>query len=311
MIQFELAKPEDAKALALISWQAFEHDINYGAPSVGGPPGYKSDRWQRKMMSGGHYYKISLDDRIIGGFIIFDKGGGHYQLGRIFLEPECQNKGIGTQTVQFIEKMYPAAKKWTLDTPRWAVRNHHFYQKMGYVEVKTTKDNLVWYQKLMNGKTNPALKFSLEDLHRFIVKAKAATYVGNGQKCLSYRPGSHDLQFHDGNFSYIDSYFGGTDFLGQEVVYYSGQPVWVMNYYGQILEPSLITAAEAGQIIKESLSAMYGEGRFLGGFEYKTKNAIYTDSSSGDVTSFTGKEWITRNGDKVYELIYHGGVVKE
>ena len=84
--------------------------------------------------------------------------------------------------------------------------------------------------------------FSPEQLNTFIVRAKAATYVGGGAKSLSYRPGSHDLQFHEGAFSYLDSYFGGSDFLGQEVVYYEGQPVWVMNYYGRILEPALITA---------------------------------------------------------------------
>ena len=153
--------------------------------------------------------------------------------------------------------------------------------------------------------------FSLEQLNAFIVKAKATTYVGGGTRSLSYRPGSHDLQFHEGVFSYLDSYFGGSDFLGQEVVYYEGQPVWVMNYYGRILEPSLITAAEAGQIIQESLSRMYQEGRFLGGFEHSTENSTYVDTSEGDITSFIGREWITRENVKVYELTYHGGLVQE
>jgi hypothetical protein len=153
--------------------------------------------------------------------------------------------------------------------------------------------------------------FPLEQLNAFIVRAKAATYVGGGAKSPSHRPGSHDLQFHEGAFSYLDSYFGGTDFLGQEVVYYEGKPVWAMNYYGRILEPSMITAADAGQIIQESLSKMYQEGRFLGGFEHTTENGTYVDTSEGDVASFTGKEWIVRDNTKVYELAYHGGLVKE
>jgi hypothetical protein len=153
--------------------------------------------------------------------------------------------------------------------------------------------------------------FSLERLDAFIVRAKAATYVGGGARSLSYRPGSHDLQFHEGAFSYLDSYFGGSDFLGQEVVYYEGEPVWVMNYYGRILEPARITAAEAGQMIQESLARMYEEGRFLGGFEHSIGNSTYVDASEGDVASFTGKEWIARDGIRVYELVYHGGLVKE
>ena len=153
--------------------------------------------------------------------------------------------------------------------------------------------------------------FSPDQLNTFIVHAKAATYVGGGAKSLSYRPGSHDLQFHEGAFSYLDSYFGATDFLGQEVVYFEGEPVWVMNYYGRILELALITAAETGQIIQESLSRMYEEGRFLGGFEHSTGDSTYVDTSKGDITSFTGREWIMRENVKVYELVYHGGSVKE
>jgi len=153
-------------------------------------------------------------------------------------------------------------------------------------------------------------KVSVERLNEFIVKAKAATYVGGGARSPSCRPGSHDLEFHEGALSYLDSYFGGTDFIGQEVVYYDEEPVWAMNYYGRILEPAMITAAEAGRIIQESLSKMYEEGRFLGGFEHDTGNGVYVDTSEGDVASFTGREWITRGGVKVYELIYHGGLVK-
>ncbi|MBN1976870.1 MAG: hypothetical protein JW918_05665 [Anaerolineae bacterium] len=151
----------------------------------------------------------------------------------------------------------------------------------------------------------------LEQLGKFIVKAKAATYVGSGAKSPSCRPGSHDLQSRDGDFAYLDSYFGGADFIGQEVVYCKGEPVWAMNYCGRILKPEMVAAAEAGKIIKQSLSAMYREGRFLGGFEYDTGDGVYTDTSEGDVTAFTGKEWITREGVRVYELVYHGGLIKE
>jgi hypothetical protein len=148
-------------------------------------------------------------------------------------------------------------------------------------------------------------------LTAFIVRAKAATYVGDGRQSLSYRPGSHDLQFHDGSFSYLDSYFGGTDFIGQEVVYFEGRAVWAMNYYGRILRPDLIDGLEAGKIIKASLTRMYEQGRFLGGFEHTVDGSVYSDTSEGDVLSFTGKEWITRNNVRVYELVYHGGLIKE
>ena len=151
----------------------------------------------------------------------------------------------------------------------------------------------------------------METLQQFIVRAKAASYVGGGAHIPSCRPGSHDLEFGEAPFAYLDSYFGGTDFIGEEVVHYQGQPVWAMNYYGRILEPARITGSETGQVIKESLSRMYQEGRFLGGFEYATVLGDYHDCNEGDFISFSGREWITQNGRAVYELYYHGGLIKD
>lgn len=150
----------------------------------------------------------------------------------------------------------------------------------------------------------------IEQLNDFIVKAKAATYVGSGKESTSCRPSSHDLQFQDGPFLYLDSYFGGADFIGEEVVYFEGKPVWAMNYYGRVLIPEKITGAETGQVIKISLSLLYEQKRFLGGFEHVDGKDAYFDTNQGDVTSFTGTEWIERDSVRVYELVYHGGVIK-
>jgi len=151
----------------------------------------------------------------------------------------------------------------------------------------------------------------LAELHSFIIRAKAATYVGGGAKIQSCRPASPDIQFADGDWTYLDSYFGGTDFIGEEAVWYARNPVWVMNYYGYILKPELITPAQAGQMIKASLSRMYTENRFLGGFQHSEEGFTYFDTSEGEFTRFTGREWIQCDGIKVYELVYHGGLVKE
>ena len=152
--------------------------------------------------------------------------------------------------------------------------------------------------------------FDLDQLHAFILRAKAATYVGGGQKLLPYRLGSHDLQFFDGDWAYHDSYLGESDFIGQEAVYYQGRAVWAMNYYGRILDPIRITSAQAGAMIKASLTRLYAEGRFLGGFEYAEGELTYVDTNQGNVQFFTGREWISRQGEMVYELLYHGGLIR-
>jgi hypothetical protein len=105
--------------------------------------------------------------------------------------------------------------------------------------------------------------------------------------------------------------YSETDFIGEEAVYFRGQVVWAMNYFGRIVQPDQITAAQAGHVIKVSLSKMYAEGRFLGGFKYRVDDFVYTDTSEGNVEFFQGKEWIALGGEVVYELVYHGGLIKD
>jgi hypothetical protein len=152
---------------------------------------------------------------------------------------------------------------------------------------------------------------NIEELNAFIVRAKAASYVGDGEHVSPSRLGSHDLRFEDDRWAYHDSYFGGSDFIGEEVVYHQGRPVWAMNYYGRILRADLLTAAQAGQMIKASLSRMYREGRFLGGFEYTEQDLTYVDASNGTVDCFRGRELIRRGQETAYELDYHGGLIKD
>ena len=150
----------------------------------------------------------------------------------------------------------------------------------------------------------------LADLERFVVRAKASTYIGDGQRLLPYRLDSHDFQYLDGDWAYHDSYVGERDFAGEEVVYLQQKTVWVMNYYGRILNPKVITGADAGRVIKASLGALYHEGRFLGGFRHETGSYTYTDTNEGDVTWFRGREWINAGEEIAYELVYHGGLIR-
>ena len=134
-IQFEKARIGDADILAQVSERAFHSDIHYGAPGLGGPPGYDSAEWQAKVIKAIDYYKILVDDQIVGGIIIFPRENQQYGLTRIFVDEPFQNQGIGTQAVEFLWKTYPLAVRWTLDTPAWNQRTRHFYKKVGFVEI--------------------------------------------------------------------------------------------------------------------------------------------------------------------------------
>ena len=145
-LRFIKAGTSDALTLTGISKRSFNSDALIGGPPSGGPPGYMSVPFHTKMARQGHLYKLTEEGLIIGGAILFLKND-ILNVGRIFVAPEHFRKGYGIFMMQEIEKMFPEAKEFTLDTPVWNARTNSFYLKLGYKEIKRDKD-LVFYSKI-------------------------------------------------------------------------------------------------------------------------------------------------------------------
>ena len=145
-LQFLKASTADAVSLMCISKKAFDSDVEVGASSVGGPPGYNSLSFHTKMARMNCLYKLVDDYKIVGGAILFLKDN-ELNIGRIFIDPEYFRKGYGIFMMQEIEESFSEAKVFTLDTPIWNVRTNAFYQKLGYEEVNRDGD-FVYYEKL-------------------------------------------------------------------------------------------------------------------------------------------------------------------
>ena len=144
-LQFLKAGTADAVSLMCISKKAFDSDVEVGASSVGGPPGYNSLSFHTKMARMNCLYKLVDDYKIVGGALLFLKDD-ILNVGRIFVDPEHFRKGYGIFMMQQIEAMFPQVKTFSLDTPIWNVRTNAFYQKLGYVEVRRDGD-FVYYEK--------------------------------------------------------------------------------------------------------------------------------------------------------------------
>jgi len=136
----------DCATLAETSKRAFDADTAYGAPEPGGPPGYDSPRWFQAMLRQGQVFRLVMDNKTIGGVITFAKGRRWRQLGRIWLVPEAQGRGLGRQTIAQIEAMSPEISRWTLDTPIWNWRTRAFYAALGYNETGQD-DEFVYFEK--------------------------------------------------------------------------------------------------------------------------------------------------------------------
>jgi RimJ/RimL family protein N-acetyltransferase len=131
----------DVPALVETQVRAFRDDGRQFHPEgrQDGPPGYDSAEWQRWIMERGRYFAICSEGRIVGGMIVFEIGQGTMNLGRIWVDLDAQGRGVGRAAIEWLHRNL-AAQKWTLETPAWAVRNHHLYESLGYRKVGERED---------------------------------------------------------------------------------------------------------------------------------------------------------------------------
>lgn len=146
------ANAEDAQILTETCKRAFNSDSDYGAPGLGGPPGYDSLEWNISIINNRYlqYYKILSGDDIVGGFIVADRGHDYQVCERIWLDPENMRKGLGTRTFNLVWKLYPSAEVWVLGTPEWNTRTNPFYQSIGFKQIGKTHDyswDGIYYEK--------------------------------------------------------------------------------------------------------------------------------------------------------------------
>jgi ribosomal protein S18 acetylase RimI-like enzyme len=144
-LEFRKAGPSDVPVLTRLSKQAFDSDVEVGAPSAGGPPGYMSEPFHLEMARTGHLYKLTEKGLIVGGALLF-RDGDELNVGRVFVNPAHFRQGYGMRMMEAIEDMFADVKVFTLDTPVWNIRTNAFYTKLGYTEVKRSED-VVYYSK--------------------------------------------------------------------------------------------------------------------------------------------------------------------
>lgn len=134
-LRVEPATDADVEAMVEVQIASFESDaLLYPGVEVGGPPGYNSAEHLRACLGERACYKLLLDGALVGVMIVIDEGDGHVHLDVIAIHPDQQGRGVGTAAMAFLERAHPA-ERYTLDTPSYALRNHHFYEKLGYVKV--------------------------------------------------------------------------------------------------------------------------------------------------------------------------------
>lgn len=145
----------------------------------------------------------------------------------------------------------------------------------------------------------------ISSLENFIVMAKKETYASKNNKVVSLRKGAHDYKYSEKNFQYCDSFFGSRFFSGQEIIYQDDEVCWAMNYYGRVLSDEFNS-----NFLKEALLTVNKKQPFRGQNCYQNGDYTYICKSNGDFYFFNGFEEIYYQSNKIYEGMFHGGMIK-
>ncbi|MCL2397588.1 MAG: DUF5680 domain-containing protein [Defluviitaleaceae bacterium] len=148
-----------------------------------------------------------------------------------------------------------------------------------------------------------------KDVIDFLVKAKKATFAGEGARAEPSRPNSKDLHYVEGKLKYIDTYLGMTNFAGEEALWENDIPFWSMNYMGRVLSED-ISVELLWRFLNEALLLVPKEYPYRGPLHYDNGDFAYRCAVNGDFHWFSGVEEIFYKGNKVYELLFHGGNVE-
>lgn len=153
--------------------------------------------------------------------------------------------------------------------------------------------------------------FNLQNLKQFLVLAKKSTYASGNESIKNKdRDGSTSLMFEAGDFAYHDNYFGGEPYGGREIVFYKGEPVYIMVYYGSV-DKNISNIGDVYGVLQKALLLIPEDHPYRGPVEFVNGGYKYTNEYVGEVNSFSGKEFIEHEGKIVYEAKYIGGLIDQ
>lgn len=147
------------------------------------------------------------------------------------------------------------------------------------------------------------------DLIDFLLIAKKSTYAaGDFVNKIKESDNSTTIIFEDWSWKYHDNYFWGEPYGGREVVFFQWNPVWMMTYYGWVIE-SIDDPAHIYTILQEALLRIPSNAPYRGPEEYRSWEYEYSNTFSGGIDNFQGTEIITHDWLEIYKASYMGGFV--
>lgn len=154
MVELIKASLQDAEELYRMRIQAFQPLLDKYQDYETNPAAETFEQFQRYFRENSDCYFIETDGKKVGALRVVRLPEKECHLSPIFVLPEYQGKGYAQQAIAAVEKLYPKAERWTLDTIKQEPKLLHLYEKAGYRQtgredrIKEGMD-LVFYEKII------------------------------------------------------------------------------------------------------------------------------------------------------------------
>lgn len=161
-----------------------------------------------------------------------------------------------------------------------------------------TLDQLVYGNDCSKGYD---IEIESDELINFLVLAKKNTYANKTNELEILDENTFKYQYIKDNYKYIDTYYGSTSFVGNEVVYLSDVAIFALNYSGIVLDDNFNS-----NFLKEALLKVDSKMPYRGPKLYSNNEYTYICKVNGDIDYFEGYEEIYYKDIKVYQLYFNG-----
>jgi len=155
-MEIERAMISDAEEILILQKLAYRSEAEiYNDFNI--PPLVQTLESIEKDFENQYFLKAVMDGKIIGSVRAYTKEGTCY-IGRLIVHPDFQNRGIGTDLMNEIERIFNTCRRFELFTGDKSERNLYFYQKLGYKIFKkakiTDQTMIVYLEKKIEGKSD-------------------------------------------------------------------------------------------------------------------------------------------------------------
>jgi hypothetical protein len=148
-----------------------------------------------------------------------------------------------------------------------------------------------------------------EELIAFLLEANKAGFADADVKIQDQPDGAHEIIMKNDGWLFIDYWFGGDPFSGQESITKDGKAIWVMQYRGRVGDGFEDRINEVFGFLKQALARCSPEEPVRGPREYTDGDWRYENTWSHDLSEFEGIEKIYYQGKLAHVCKYMGGIV--